>query len=151
MEKVIRFIKSQQLMTLASRDAKDIWIANVYIGVDGKGAIYFISPKDAKHSKMILENPNVAFSVSWFDPKNHKNRKAIQGQGLCRLAKMPTEMITGLKIMYKNFPDLRDMLTVKWIKENAWGTKVWVLKPTYMKYWDDEVYGDDESKEFIIK
>ena len=41
-------------MTIASRDEKDIWIANVYFGVDENATIYFISPKDTKHSKMIL-------------------------------------------------------------------------------------------------
>lgn len=33
---------------------------------------------------------------------------------------------------------------------NAWGSKIWVIKPKFMKYWDDEVYGDDESEEFSL-
>ena len=139
------------MMTIASRDEKDIWVANVYIGIDEKATIYFISPKNTKHSKMILKNPNIAVSVAWFDSKNHKNRKAVQGLGVCRPAENPAEIATGIKLLYKNFPDLRDILTVKWITTNIWGSKIWVLKPTYMKYWDDEIYGDNESEEFTIK
>lgn len=150
MKKPLQFIKSQQLMAIASRDEKDVWIANVYFGVDAKATLYFVSAKDATHSKMILKNPNVAFSVAWFDPSNHKNRKGIQGRGVCRPAKNPTEIATGIKLLYEKFPDLRDILTVKWIMTNAWGSKIWVLKPSSMKYWDDEVYGDDESEEFTI-
>ena len=148
MEKLLQFIQSQKLMALACHNGKDLWIANLYIGVDEKGTIYFISPEDTKHGQMILKNPNIAFSIAWFDPKNHKNRKAVQGLGACRPAKNPAEIAAGIKLLYKNFPDLRDILTVKWIMTNAWGSKIWVLKPNYMKYWDDEIYGNNESKEF---
>lgn len=151
MEKPLKFIKNQKLMVIASRDEKDIWVANVYFSADEKGNIYFVSSKDAKHSQMILKNPNVAFSIAWFDSTNNKNRKGVQGAGVCRIAKNLSEMTTGIKLLYKNFPDLRDILTVDWILNNAWRSKVWVLKPSYMKYWDDEIYGDDESEEFILK
>ncbi len=135
-------------MTIATQGKKDVWVANVYFGVDEKSTIYFISPKDTKHSKMILKNSNVAFSIAWFDPKNHKNRKSIQGLGVCKPTTNPKEIATGIKLLYKKFPDLRDILTVKWILTNAWGSKIWTLKPTYMKYWDDKIYGEDEFEEF---
>lgn len=63
-------------MTIASRDEKDIRVANAYIGIDEKMVIYFVSSKDTRRSQMILKNPNVAFSIAWFNPKNNKNRKA---------------------------------------------------------------------------
>ena len=50
MEKPLKFIKSQKLMVIASRDEKDVWVANVYFGVDEKATIYFISSKKTKHS-----------------------------------------------------------------------------------------------------
>lgn len=146
----LKFIKSQKLMTIASQSKKDVWIANVYIATDEKANIYFISPKKTKHSQMILKNPNIAFSIAWFDNKNHKNRKSIQGLGACRPAKNSIEIATGIKLLYKKFPDLRSILTLKWIMTNAFDSKIWVLKPTYMKYWDDEIYGDDESEEFTL-
>ncbi|MEK7570284.1 MAG: pyridoxamine 5'-phosphate oxidase family protein [Patescibacteria group bacterium] len=151
MQKPLKFIETQKLMVIASHNKKDIWVANVYFGIDEKATMYFISPKNTKHSRMILENPKIAFSVAWFDPRNHKNRKAVQGLGVCRPAKNLVEIATGVKLLYKKFADLRDILTVKWIMTNSWGTKIWVLKPKYMKYWDDEMYGDDESKKFIFK
>jgi uncharacterized protein YhbP (UPF0306 family) len=151
MQKALAFIKNQQLLSLATCEGKDVWIATGYYAVDDNGTIYFISAMDAKHSQMIAENQKVAFSVTWFDPSNHKNRKGIQGQGVCRLAENPTEIATGISLLYKKFPDLRDILTVKWILENAWGSRVWVIKPKYLKHWDDELYGEDECKEFTIE
>ena len=151
MKKVLTFLKSQQLLTIASHNKSDLWVANVYYAIDEKGKIYFISPVDTRHSAMILKNSKIAFSIAWYDRKNHKKRKSIQGLGVCQPAKNLIDIAKGIKVMYQNFPDLRDILTVKWIMNNAWGTKVWGLKPTYMKYWDDELYGDQESKEFKIK
>ncbi len=138
-------------MVIACHDEDDVWVANVYFGADDKQNIYFVSPENNRHSKMILKNPNIAFSIAWFDPGNHKSRKAIQGLGVCRPTKNPTEIATGIKLLYNKFPDLRDIHTVKWIMTNVWGAKVWVLKPSYMKYWDDEVYGENESEEFTFK
>src|SRR3989338_4192366 len=146
MQKLLTFIKNQKLLVLASHQEKDIWVANLYFGTDEKANIYFISQKDSKHSQLILKNPEVAFSIAWFDPTNHKNRKGIQGLGICSQAKNPIEIATGIKLLSKKFPDLRDTLTIKWIMTNIWGSKVWILKPSFIKYWDDEVYGDEESE-----
>lgn len=151
MKKLLSFLRSQQLLTIASHDAKNVWLANVYYSIDDQGTIYFISPKKNRHSQMMLKNPKVAFSVAWFDPKNHQNRKAVQGLGVCRPAKTPQEIATGIRLLYKNFPDLREILTIKWIMTNAWGTKVWIVQPSYMKHWNDELYGEKESKEFVLK
>lgn len=151
MEKPLAFIKNQKLMVIASSDEKDVWVANVYFGVDEKPIIYFVSPKNTKHSKMILKNQNIAFSIAWFDTKNHKNRKAVQGLGVCRPAKNEEEIKAGVKLHNQNFPEFKDKITVEWIHNNEWGSKVWVLKPSYMKYWDDEIYGENESKEFLFK
>mgnify|MGYP001558859971 FL=1 len=138
-------------MIIASCDEKDVWVANVYFGVDEKATIYFVSSKDTKHSQMILKNPKVAFSIAWFDTSNHKNRKAVQGLGVCRPAESEEEIINGVKLHNQNFPEFKEKITVEWIHNNAWGSKIWVLKPSYMKYWDDEIYGDDESEEFTPK
>src|SRR3989338_3050006 len=86
MENALQFIKNQRLVVIASRDEKSVWVANIYYGVDDKANIYFVSSENNRHSKMILKNPEIAFSIAWFSPENHKNRKAIQGLGLCRPA-----------------------------------------------------------------
>ena len=151
MKNVLKFAKSQKLMAIASSAAKDVWIASVYIGVDDNLNIYFISPKTTKHSQMILDNPNVAFSIAWFDLTNHGNRKAIQGLGICHLAEDEKEISKGVKLHNQNFPEFKEKITVDWIYNNEWESKVWILKPTYIKYWDDEIYGDKETKEFDLK
>ncbi len=135
-------------MALACRADEELWVANLYVGVDEKGTTYFVSPESAKHSKMILKNPEVASSFAWFEPSNHLDRKGVQGVGVCRPAKNEVEIATGVRLHNANFPELIKRITIDWIHFNEWGSKVWVLTPSYIKYWDDELYGDEEAEEF---
>ena len=147
MDKLLEFIKNQKLITIASHNKDDIWVANVYFDSDEKGKIYFITSEDTKHAKMITENPKVAFSIAWFDSENAKNRKGVQGLGICKIGNLK-ETAIGISLLYKKFPDLHDILTIDWITKNVWKTRVWVIEPSFIKYFDDEIYGDDESEEF---
>ncbi len=148
MEKLLEFLKSQKLLVLATNGSDGVWAANVYYGIDSDFKIYFVSRKSAKHSSHILQNPNVAFSICWFDSSNHKNRKAVQGLGVCRLAETEEEIAKGVQLHNANFPEFAEKITVEWIRTNDYESCVWVLNPSYMKYWNDELYGEDGSKEF---
>lgn len=151
MENLLKFIKSQKLMVVATSNNDEVWVVNVYMSTDDTGIIYFISPTETKHSQMILKNPKVAFSIAWYDSSNHKNRKGIQGLGICQPAKNENEIQIGVKLHNQNFPEFKERITIDWIHNNEWGSKIWVLKPSFIKYWDDEVYGDKESEEFNLE
>lgn len=144
------FLRSQQVLSIATADASGPWIANVYFVCDENGAVYFISPDSAKHSTMILLDPNVAFSAVWFDPTNHSNRKSIQGLGECMVVSDVNEIAAAVGMHNKEFPEFSSRITPEWIKTNEYGSKVWKIKPHFIKYWDDELYGEEESKEFVV-
>jgi uncharacterized protein YhbP (UPF0306 family) len=147
MDKFLEFLQSQKVATIAAADERGPWVANIYYALADK-TLYFVSPKNARHSEMILKNDKIAFAVSWFDTKNQTNRKGIQGSGLCHLVKNPKEIMIAVKSLNEAFPDLKDMITIDWLKTNAWEVRVWSIKPSYIKYYDDEVYGEEESEEF---
>ncbi|OGH64519.1 MAG: hypothetical protein A2821_04695 [Candidatus Magasanikbacteria bacterium RIFCSPHIGHO2_01_FULL_41_23] len=149
MDKLLAFLESQRLLVIASAD-NEPWIANVFYGIDANFKLYFISNQETKHSQQILESPMIAFSVAWYNPSNHKDRKAVQGKGLCRIAKNNEEIETGIRLHNTNFPEFADRITVEWAKNASNLSKVWVVEPTYMKFWNDGLYGDDETKEFIF-
>jgi len=148
MEKLLQFIKSQKVMTIAVSDERGPWAANVYYTLADNENIYFVSPKDSRHSKMILNKDQVAFSIAWFDKNNIANRKGVQGLGVCQIVKNPKEIINAIRALNTSFPDFKDTITAEWIASNMWGTRVWVLKPNYAKYYDDAIYGEEESEEF---
>lgn len=144
----MEFINEQKYLSVACSSDGQTWIANVFVGVDEKGHIYFVSPEDNKHSSFIRKNPHIALSSVWFDRNNHKNRKGIQGTGICRLAKNDEEIRIGVRLHNKNFPEFKEKITEEWIRTNEWKSRVWIIEPNYIKYWDDELYGENESKEF---
>ncbi len=150
MNNAIKFLQSQRLLSIALADAFDPWIANLYFGASDKGDLFFVSPEGAKHSQMILVNPRVAFSSAWSDQNNPSNRKGVQGIGECQIVKRISEIVEGLSYIHRSVPGLRKLITLDWLKKNAFGSKLWVIHPKYLKYWDDGLYGEEESREFIV-
>ncbi|MDE1874930.1 MAG: pyridoxamine 5'-phosphate oxidase family protein [Patescibacteria group bacterium] len=150
MEQALKFLESQKILAIASRDDKEVWATNVYMALNDKGDIYFVSPEGARHSAMMLKNPTVAFATAWFNEKDHTDRKGIQGSGKCEIVKDLKKITEGIVLLNKKFPDLKKSITVQYILDNIWKSRMWVIRPDVIKYWDDELYGDDESKEFTF-
>jgi len=147
-EDLLKFLKSQRLLVIASSENNDTWICNVFYGVDENCKLYFISDEETKHSEQIMKNSNVAFSVAWFNEKDHTDKKAVQGKGDCRIATSDQEIKKGVELHNKYFPGFADTITVDWVKSKDHKSHVWVITPNYIKYWDDELYGDEETEEF---
>lgn len=150
MKNLLQFLKSQKLLVLATKDGDGLWVANVYYGIGDDFKIYFVSRENTKHSSHILNDPQIAFSIAWFDNGNHKNRKAVQGLGVCRPANTEEEIVRGVKLHNENFPEFAERITVGWIRDKEVGSDVWTIEPSYMKYWDDELYGNDGTQEFTF-
>ena len=146
-EKLLQFLKSQRLIVIASK-GDDIWISNIYYGIDDNFKFYYISSEVAKHSKHILNSPKVAFSVAWYNNNNHEDRKAIQGKGKCKIAENDEEINKGVELHNKNFPEFAKRITVDWVKSKENNSHVWIIEPEFIKFWNDELYGDDEIEEF---
>ncbi len=149
MDHLLKFLESQRLLVLASADTEP-WISNIFYGIDKDFKLYFISNVEAKHSEQILKNPQVAFSVAWYNPKNHKDRKAVQAKGICRIAKNDQEIERGVNLHNKNFPEFLEKINVEWARQENNSSKVWVIEPTYIKFWNDELYGKDGIEEFRL-
>jgi uncharacterized protein YhbP (UPF0306 family) len=146
---LLDFLRSQRAMAVASVDEKP-WITNVFYGVDDNLMIYFISNEKTIHSQQILNNPHVAFSVVWFNPKNHKDRVGVQGQGTCSIATDDAHISKGVELHNKLYPEFANRITVDWVKSTDNLSHVWIIKPSRIKFWNDGLYGQDESKEFTF-
>ena len=146
--RLLEFLQSQRAMALASHDGSDLWIANVFVGVDDEFNIFFISNEGAKHSQQIIQNPDIAFSTVWFNENNHTDRKGVQGLGNCKIATDEGEIVKGVQLHNKNYPEFKDLITVDWIRNNEDQSKMWVLRPKFIKFWNDEFYDEEETEEF---
>lgn len=148
MDELTQFLKSQRLMTLATCTQNGPWVANVFYGVGKDLRLYFISSEVALHSISILKDAQVAFNIAWYEHHNHKNRKAIQGQGVCQIATDAHDISVGVQLHNSLYPEFSTRITVEWINNIDNKSHVWFIDPQYIKYWDDELYGATETKEF---
>ena len=148
-KELFEFLKNQRLMAIASCEG-GIWVANIYYGIDDDSRIYFISPTDTRHSQQIMKSPDVAFSVAWYDEESPGNRKAVQGLGVCTVAEKEEDIRKGVYLHNENFPEFMQTLTPEYLLSSKNDTKVWILKPRYIKFWNDELYGEEEWEEFQL-
>lgn len=146
-EALLDFLKSQKYLVVGTQGDTP-WIVNVFHGTDDEFNIYFVSGEETEHSRHILKHPEISFSTVWFDPQNHLDRKGVQGRGVCHIAKDDADIETGIQLHNANFPEFKERLTPDYIRSESNKSRVWIIKPLFIKFWNDELFGQDESEEF---
>lgn len=148
-EQLLAFLQSQKVLILASQ-GEETWVTNVFYVIDPQFTVYFVSDAETKHSRHIQENPHVAYSVVTYDEDDLTNRKAIQGLGTCAIVEDLDELQRAIALHNKEYPDVKEYVTKDFITSSENTSHVWKVTPTFMKYWDDEVLGEDQVKEFVF-
>ena len=144
-----KFLKNQKLLVLSTVDGRgNPWTSNLYYSVDRDLNLFFVSSPDTNHGMHITAHSQISFSVPWYDEKNLGNRKAVQGTGICKRITRAEEIIKLLKNHYKYYPLWKDVVTHKAMQNNLIKSRPYLIKPNYMKFWNDEVYGDEGVREF---
>jgi general stress protein 26 len=149
-ESLLPFLQSQKILSFATQDEKNSpWITNVYYSVNDDYEIFFFSGTDTKHSRHLKQNSEVAYAVVWANPADEDDRKAIQAVGVCEQVKDPIKLAKLLTVHYKYFPDWKDEdKDISDIVKKVLKAGAYVIKPRYIKYWNDEVFGDDSTQEY---
>ncbi len=147
MEELENFLQKQRILQIAPH-AGDPWIANVFMGCQSPEKIYFIGSPKTLYGEKLLEDPKLAFATAWCDNNNHLDRKGVQGVGEAVLSQDEEDIAMGVKLHNQNYPEFAERITVDWVHTNERGSGVWIIRPTFIKFWNDELYGLDGSKEF---
>ncbi len=58
-----KIIGKNDYLTLGTYGREHVWVSPVYYGVSNTFTFYFASQLDSVHSKNILKNPNVSFTI----------------------------------------------------------------------------------------
>jgi uncharacterized protein YhbP (UPF0306 family) len=146
MNELKEFLQSQRILSISKvDDGGTPYATPLFVGLSDDLKLYFVSPKDAEHSQHLLQNSTVAFSMAWHLQGDFSNRKGVQGKGTCQLAESE-EIEIGVSLHNKNYPQFAERITPDYIREG--NSAIWVIEPKWIKYWDDELYGNGGTKEF---
>jgi len=69
---------------------------------------------------------------------------------VCKIAEKEEDIRRGVYLHNENFPEFKQILTPEYLLSSENDTKVWILEPRYIKFWNDELYGEEEWEEFQL-
>lgn len=143
------FLRSQNVFSLGTSDDKgNSWISNAFYSTTKSGEIFFISDPKAKHSINIAQNPKISFNICFVNENDMWDRKAIQGVGTCKLITNPLTIGKFIVNHFKFFPTWKEWMSKKDMVEKLIETRPYVITPTFIKFWNDELYGEDGTCEW---
>lgn len=143
-KEIFQFLKRNGILTLAVASENTPWLCTLYYGIDGQMNLYVITDPNNNHGKIISHNPKVAFNVFDSHQQITKPKKGLQGKGMISIVKEPKTVIKALEFWHKANPGIENMITVENILDKNSDTKIFKITPTYLKYFNKQLYGEKE-------
>lgn len=149
MDELTKFLQSQTVVQISPK-AGDPWIANVLMSCQRPEQLFFVGSTERLYGQQLLDDSALAFATAWHEAGNHRNRKGVQGVGHARVVTADEEIAQGVNLHNRDYPEFAERITPEWIVQNEHGSRVWVIEPTFIKFWNDELYGPDGSTTFTF-
>ena len=144
---IFEFLHKNRLMALSTYN-KSPWICTVYYAVDRDFNLYFVSSPNSKHCKDIEKNNKVACAVFDSHTKNSDNKAGVQFVGTASEVKGWDRTKVILKMWHRAAPGAEDIVNVKNMKDKVISSRVYRIKPKKIQFFNDKLYGDEETKMF---
>ncbi|HAM96208.1 TPA: hypothetical protein DCP76_00160 [Patescibacteria group bacterium] len=140
---ITEYINNHGIMSLSTQYSEGPWICTVYYGLDDDMNFYIVTDPNSIHGKAMEKDNRVAFSIFDSNQKITDSLKGIQGSGVIEIIKNPITIAKALLLWHKRNPGIENAITLEDIKKLT-DTKVFKITPTYFKFFNKELYGDDE-------
>ena len=143
------FLHSHRLMSIAT-SGEHIWIATVYYVVDDDLNLYFISPPDAEHSEHLRQNDEVACAIADSSQKTSDQKVGLQLYGSAA-EEIGLDRVKWMLSMYnKLHMGTKDKLNFRNFKSKVMTSKVYKVTPKKIKFFNQELYGEEEERTFLM-
>ncbi|HDH31169.1 MAG TPA: hypothetical protein ENH26_00090 [Candidatus Wolfebacteria bacterium] len=146
-QQLLNYLKSQKLMSLATY-GDEIAACVVYYAVDDDFNFYFISPQDTQHCINIAKNKNIACSIADSHQKVSDKKIGAQIQGEASEITGKDKIIAVLKMWHQMNPGVESLISFDKIKNKIIESRVYKIKPFRIKFFNEELYGDEEDEVF---
>ncbi len=142
-KKLLKYLKSHELMSLATCD-KTPSVCTVYYGIDNNFNIFIVTPPSTEHGRNIAKNRLVACAIADSNQPmvETKYKIGVQIKGIAKKITDLNQMKNALKIWSKNRKNIIDMF-MKNITEGTWKSSPFIIKPKEIKWFNEELYGEE--------
>ena len=146
--KLLRYLKSHDLMVIATQGDRPT-AAAVYYGIDDDFNFYIIPPPATEHGKNILNNHKIACAiVDTHQPQfNTQYKIGVQVHGTAQQITEVKEMEKALQIWSKGRKDMVNTF-MEHITRNSWTSRPFIIKPSEIKWFNEELYGEEGIEVF---
>src|SRR6056297_2261567 len=150
MEELTAFLKAQSIMQIAPQ-SETPWIANLLMVAESPRALYFVGSERTHYGQQLRATGTVAFATAWHASDNHTDRKGVQGVGVAHTATDYDEIAYVVSLHNAAYPEFREQITPDWVSTNTIGIHLWRIEPTFIKFWNDALYGRDGCTTFTFE
>ncbi|MDO8497281.1 MAG: pyridoxamine 5'-phosphate oxidase family protein [bacterium] len=144
---LLSYIHSHALVVLATC-FEGPWASSVYYVADDECNIYFLSDPNTRHGKHIGDNKKIAGVITDTNQQFKDKKKGVQFEGDVSIVNEKTEMLYALKIWNEKHPGAESYLTEENIQKGKIKHKVYKIVPTLIKFFNEELYGEEGVEEF---
>lgn len=138
------YLTSCKTMQLATISDGLPWICTVYFVTDENNRIYWTSAKSRRHSKEILENPEVAVAIV----KDTEKKQALQITG--KAAMVPLTDVEQVNALYgSKYGDKPERLA-EVQADTPDGRAYWVVEPATISFWDEVNFPKNPKQEYSL-
>lgn len=142
-----KYLKTHRLMQIATC-SNEPWICTVFYVLGDDKNLYFVSAPDTEHCKAIAVNNIVACAITDTEQTVTHKKKGVQLRGVATMLTYGATIKRALELWNKMNPGVENIINLKNIKKAAFESRVYKIKPTYIKFFNEELYGEEESKIF---
>lgn len=144
------YLKKHNMMSLATCNENNISVCTVYYAMDDSWNFYVVTPEETTHAQHVLKNSNVACSVA--DTTQDVVDTKIGAQIYGNMEKITDLSIIKAAITYWNNINIgiSDVINFDSIKNKAIESRIWKITPTKIKFFNESLYGNEESEVFSI-
>lgn len=147
LEIIKKYLDNCKLMQVSTSKKNKPRIFNCWFSYDKDFNFYYISPSDAEHSKIISENPEVAFSI--VSPEISKVGVGKDVQGLMLNGKASRvngkELIPAYLNFLKKYPNVKEYIKLIGKNIKMSGTKIYKIIPED-GIWFDQINFENSPK-----
>lgn len=144
-QKLLEYLKSRDLMILATNGPT---ASTLYYGIDDNFNFYIVTSPTSEHGVNFSKNPNVACVVVDTNQKmfKTKNKSGVQIKG-----KIEQVSIDNLRKALNVWAHANKEMAEKFFKnisEGKWKDKVFTIAPSEIKWFNEELYGEQGTEVF---